>query len=103
LHQKIHSKNGPFCFPQFRGQGFTGHYASVYRAAKQLIAMGQLGLGVVLFARPITLVRTDAGYFTTPVRTFIRVTWQASFMIDYNLRRQTIPGYFVPFEPMAFS
>ncbi|NJN55605.1 MAG: transposase [Anaerolineae bacterium] len=29
---------------ELEGQGFTGHYASVYRAVKQLIAKGQLGL-----------------------------------------------------------
>lgn len=29
---------------ELEGQGFTGHYASVYRAVKQLIATGQLGL-----------------------------------------------------------
>ena len=36
---------------ELEGQGFTGHYASVYRAVKQLVANGQ----VVLVAAPVSV------------------------------------------------
>lgn len=51
------------------------------------VAIPLLALSVALFGLPIMIVRADAGYFTLAIMTFIRVTLQASFVIDYNLRR----------------
>jgi hypothetical protein len=43
---------------------------------------------VLCYGFTIQLVRADAGYFTTSIMTFIRCVLGASFVIDYNLRRQ---------------
>ena len=51
-------------------------------------AIALLSLAVVCFGFSITLVRADAGYFSTSIMWFIRSVLQASFVIDYNLRRQ---------------
>lgn len=51
-------------------------------------AIALLSLAVICFGFSITLVRADAGYFTTSLMWFIRSVLQASFVIDYNLRRQ---------------
>jgi len=53
-----------------------------------VIAIPLLSLMVLCFGFTIQLVRADAGYFTTPIMTFIRCVLGASFVIDYNLRRQ---------------
>jgi hypothetical protein len=55
---------------------------------ESIAAIPLLALSVMLFALPITIVRADSGYFTTAIMAFIRHTLQASFMIDYNLRRR---------------
>jgi hypothetical protein len=51
-------------------------------------AITLLSLAVVCFGFTITMVRADAGYFTTPIMCFIRFALKASFVIDYNLRRK---------------
>lgn len=51
-------------------------------------AIALLSLTVLCFGFSITLVRADAAYFTTSIMWFIRSALQASFVIDYNLRRQ---------------
>lgn len=51
-------------------------------------AITLLTLAVYCFGFSLTIVRADAGYFTTPIMLFIRLTLKASFVIDYNLRRQ---------------
>ncbi|MGH8491089.1 MAG: transposase [Gammaproteobacteria bacterium] len=51
-------------------------------------AITLLTLAAVCLELPITLVRADAGYFTLPIMCFIRTVLKASFVIDYNLRRQ---------------
>ena len=51
-------------------------------------AIALLSLTILCFGCSISLVRADAGYFTTPIMWFIRSVLQASFMIDYNLRRK---------------
>lgn len=53
-----------------------------------IVAIPLLTLMVLCFGFTIRLVRADAGYFTTPIMTFIRCVLGASFVIDYNLRRQ---------------
>ena len=53
-----------------------------------VIAIPLLSLMVLCFGFTIQLVRADAGYFTLPIMTFIRSVLRASFVIDYNLRRQ---------------
>jgi len=55
---------------------------------ESIVAIPLLALSKMLFALPITLVRADSGYFTHAILTFIRYTLNASFMIDYNLRRR---------------
>lgn len=55
---------------------------------ESIIAIPLLTLMVLCFGFTIRLVRADAGYFTTPIMTFIRVVLRASFVIDYNLRRK---------------
>lgn len=55
---------------------------------ESIAAIPLLALSVALFGLPILIVRADSGYFTRPIMTFIRFTLQASFMIDYNLRRR---------------
>jgi len=47
-----------------------------------------LTLTVCCFGFSITIVRADAGYFTLPIMVFIRTVLNASFVIDYNLRRK---------------
>jgi len=51
-------------------------------------AIPLLALTVACFGFSITMVRADAGYFTIPIMWFIRSVLKASFVIDYNLRRQ---------------
>jgi hypothetical protein len=51
-------------------------------------AIALLKLAVACFGLSITIVRADAGYFTTAILCFIRLVLKASWMIDYNLRRQ---------------
>ncbi|HXV98658.1 MAG TPA: transposase [Anaerolineae bacterium] len=51
-------------------------------------AITLLTLAAVCLGLPIALVRADAGYFTLPIMCFIRTVLKASFVIDYNLRRQ---------------
>ena len=51
-------------------------------------AITLLTLAMLCFGFSITLVRADAGYFTTPIMCFIRFVLHASFVIDYNLRRK---------------
>ena len=51
-------------------------------------AIALLSLAVLCFGFSITLVRADAGYFTTSILWFIRSVLNAGFVIDYNLRRQ---------------
>lgn len=53
-----------------------------------IAAIPLLALSVLLFALPITIVRADSGYFTKAIMVFIRDALQATFMIDYNLRRR---------------
>jgi hypothetical protein len=53
-----------------------------------IVAIPLLTLMVLCFGFTIRLVRADAGYFTTPIMTFIRCVLGASFVIDYNLRRK---------------
>lgn len=53
-----------------------------------VVAIPLLTLMVLCFGFTIRLVRADAGYFTTPIMAFIRCVLGASFVIDYNLRRQ---------------
>ncbi|GIK43968.1 MAG: hypothetical protein BroJett011_78010 [Chloroflexota bacterium] len=53
-----------------------------------VLAIPLLSLMVLCFGFTIQLVRADAGYFTTPIMTFIRCVLEASFVIDYNLRRK---------------
>lgn len=55
---------------------------------ESLLAIPLLVLAVLCFGFTFTIVRADAGYFTYPILTFIRTVLRASFMIDYNLRRQ---------------
>lgn len=55
---------------------------------ESLLAIPLLILTVVCFGLNIQLVRADAGYFTTAIMVFIRTALGASFVIDYNLRRQ---------------
>jgi hypothetical protein len=55
---------------------------------ESLLAIPLLILAVVCFGFTFTIVRADAGYFTYPILHFIRTVLHASFMIDYNLRRQ---------------
>jgi hypothetical protein len=55
---------------------------------ESLLAIPLLVLAVVCFGFTFTIVRADAGYFTYPLLHFIRTVLHASFMIDYNLRRQ---------------
>jgi len=55
---------------------------------ESLVAIPLLMLAVMFFGFSITVVRADAGYFTTPILCFIRVVLQAGFVIDYNLRRR---------------
>jgi hypothetical protein len=51
-------------------------------------AIPLLVLTVACFGFSVTIVRADAGYFTIPIMWFIRSVLKASFVIDYNLRRQ---------------
>ena len=53
-----------------------------------LFVITLLSLAVACFGFSITLVRADAGYFTTPIMWFIRSVLNASFVIDYNLRHK---------------
>jgi hypothetical protein len=53
-----------------------------------VMAIPLLTLMLVCYGDTIRLVRADAGYFTTPIMTFIRAVLGASFVIDYNLRRK---------------
>jgi hypothetical protein len=55
---------------------------------ESLLAIPLLVLAVGCFGLTFTIVRADAGYFTYPMLNFIRTVLHASFMIDYNLRRQ---------------
>jgi hypothetical protein len=55
---------------------------------ESLLAIPLLTLAVAFFGFSITVVRADAGYFTTPILNFIRVILHAGFVIDYNLRRR---------------
>lgn len=55
---------------------------------ESIVAIPLLALSVLLFSLPITIVRADSGYFTTAIMVFIRDVLQATFMIDYNLRRR---------------
>ena len=55
---------------------------------ESIAAIPLLALSVTLFGLPIAIVRADSGYFTNAIMTFIRYTLNASFMIDYNLRRR---------------
>lgn len=55
---------------------------------EMVVAIPLLALMVLCFGDTIQLVRADAGYFTIPIMTFIRTVLGASFVIDYNLRRQ---------------
>jgi hypothetical protein len=55
---------------------------------ESLLAIPLLVLAAVCFGLTFTIVRADAGYFTYPILNFIRTVLHASFMIDYNLRRQ---------------
>jgi hypothetical protein len=55
---------------------------------ESLLAIPVLALAVACFGLPITIVRADAGYFTIALLNFIRLVLHASWMIDYNLRRQ---------------
>jgi len=51
-------------------------------------AITLLTLAVSCLGLPITLVRADSAYFTLAIMLFIRHSLKASFVIDYNLRRQ---------------
>lgn len=51
-------------------------------------AIPLLLLTMACFGFSVTIVRADAGYFTIPIMCFIRSVLKASFVIDYNLRRQ---------------
>lgn len=53
-----------------------------------LYAIPLLLLTVACFGFTVTVVRADAGYFSTRLLAFICVTLQASAMIDYNVRRR---------------
>lgn len=53
------------------------------------VTMALLALAVLCFGFSITLVRADAAYFTTALMWFIRSVLNASFVIDYNLRRKS--------------
>lgn len=53
-----------------------------------LFAITLLALAVFYFGFSISLVRADAAYFTTSLMWFIRSVLNASFVIDYNLRRK---------------
>lgn len=55
---------------------------------ESIMAIPLLTLMVLCFGFTIQLVRADAGYFTTPIMSFIRSVLRASFVIDYNLRRK---------------
>lgn len=55
---------------------------------ESLLAIPLLVLAVACFGFTFSIVRTDAGYFTYPILTFIRTVLHASFMVDYNLRRR---------------
>ncbi len=51
-------------------------------------AITLLTLAVSCLGLPITLVRADAAYFSLAIMLFIRHSLNASFVIDYNLRRK---------------
>lgn len=53
-----------------------------------LFAITLLPLAAFCLGLPIAIVWADAGYFTLPLMGFIRTVLKASFVIDYNLRRQ---------------
>jgi hypothetical protein len=55
---------------------------------ESLLAIPLLTLAVAFYGLSFTIVRADAGYFTYAILNFIRTVLRASFMIDYNLRRQ---------------
>jgi hypothetical protein len=55
---------------------------------ESLLAIPLLTLAVAFYDLSFTIVRADAGYFTYAILNFIRTVLGASFMIDYNLRRQ---------------
>ena len=55
---------------------------------ESVFAIPLLKLVVAFFDRSITVVRADAGYFTTPILAFIHLVLRAHAMIDYNLRRK---------------
>lgn len=55
---------------------------------ESVFAIALLKLAVSFFDLSISIVRADAGYFTTPILAFIRLVLGASCMIDYNLRRK---------------
>lgn len=55
---------------------------------ESLCAIPLLMLALLCYGFAFTIIRADAGYFTYPILNFIRTVLQASFMIDYNLRRR---------------
>lgn len=55
---------------------------------ESIVAIPLLALAVMLFNLPIALVRADSSYFTVAIMSFIRLTLNDSFVIDYNLRRR---------------
>lgn len=55
---------------------------------ESVFAIALLKLAVSFFGLSISIVRADAGYFTTPILAFIHLVLGASAMIDYNLRRK---------------
>ena len=55
---------------------------------ESILAIPLLSLTVLCFGLTIQIVRADAGYFTIAIMTFIRLVLGASFVIDYNLRRE---------------
>jgi hypothetical protein len=55
---------------------------------ESVLAIPLLSLTVLCFGLTIRIVRADAGYFTLAIMSFIRLVLGASFVIDYNLRRE---------------
>lgn len=55
---------------------------------ESVLAIPLLNLTVLCFGLTIRIVRADAGYFTIAIMSFIRLVLGASFVIDYNLRRE---------------
>lgn len=52
------------------------------------LAIPLLSLAMACFGLPIAIVRADAAYFSYALLDYIRTLLHASFVIDYNLRKQ---------------